>query len=114
MLVELRLNDLIEAAIDGSEAFVHLFAEAADLDMHSVYLIAHVGADVIAFFFDETRKLLELGFFVLWHAGQYTILMDSVATGSVGAESASLEFAKRRRNFQGPDLQKDKRVPLFG
>jgi hypothetical protein len=27
---------------------------------------------------------------------------------------ASLEFAKRRRIFQGPDLQKDERALLFG
>jgi hypothetical protein len=37
--------------------------------MHSVYLIVHVGADVLAFLFDETRKVLELGFVVLRHAG---------------------------------------------
>jgi hypothetical protein len=61
VLVELRLNDLVEAAIDGREAFVHLFAEAADLDMHSAYLIAHVAANVVALFFDEACKLLELG-----------------------------------------------------
>jgi hypothetical protein len=77
VLVELRLNDLVEAAIDGREAFVHLFAEAADLNMHLTDLIAHVGADVLAFFFDETRKLLELGLFVLQHASQYTILGSS-------------------------------------
>jgi hypothetical protein len=48
VLVELRLNDLIEAAIDGREAVVHLFAEAADLNMHLTDLIAHVAADVLA------------------------------------------------------------------
>jgi hypothetical protein len=41
--------------------------------MYSVYLIVHVGADVLAFFFDETRKLLELGF-LFCHAGHYTML----------------------------------------
>jgi hypothetical protein len=29
VFVELRLNDLIQAAVDGREAFVHLGAEAA-------------------------------------------------------------------------------------
>jgi hypothetical protein len=66
MLVELRLNDLVEAAIDGGKAVVHFFTETADL-------IVYVGADVLAFFFDEARQLLKLGLFVFWHAGQYTI-----------------------------------------
>jgi hypothetical protein len=40
--------------------------------MHSGYLIAHVAANVVAFFFDEACKLLELGF-LFCHAGQYTM-----------------------------------------
>jgi hypothetical protein len=95
VFVELRLNDLVEAAIDGREAFVHLFAEAADLDVHSAYLIAHVGANVVAFFFDEACKLLELGLFILWHASQYTIM---------GANTKAMGFGDvetRRRDFSG-------------
>jgi hypothetical protein len=91
VLVELRLNDLIEAAIDGREAVVHLFAEAADLNMHLTDLIAHVAADVLAFFFDETRKLLELGF-LFSHAGQYT--MATPATGAF-ARSGYAEERKK-------------------
>jgi hypothetical protein len=56
------LDDLVQAATDGGKTFVHLFSETADL-------IVHISADVLAFFFDETRKLLELGLFVLRHAG---------------------------------------------
>jgi hypothetical protein len=116
MFVQLHLDDLVEAAIDGGKTFVHLFTEVADLIVHFVAeaadLIAYVGADVLAFFFDETRKLLELGLFVFRHAGQYTIL--GARHRFIGAESASLEFAKRQRTFQGPDLQKDERVLLFG
>jgi hypothetical protein len=67
----------------GGEAFVHLFAEAADLNPHvadlvvhvgteSADFIVHVGADVLAFFFDEARKFLELGF-LFCRANQYTL-----------------------------------------
>jgi hypothetical protein len=104
MLVELGLDDLVEAAIDGREAFVHLFAEPADLNTYFADLVVHVAADVLAFFFNETRKLLELGF-LFCHAGQYTIPMDSEAMASVGAESASLEFASSDGIFQASDLQ---------
>jgi hypothetical protein len=118
VFVELHLDDLVEAAIDRGKTFVHLFTGPTDLVVHlgaeAADLIAHVGADILAFFFDEAGKFLELGLFVFWHAGQYTILMDLEAMGSVGVESGSLEFAKRRRIFQGPDLQKDERVLLFG
>ena len=106
MFVQLHLDDLVEAAIDGGKTFVHLFTEVADLIVHFVAeaadLIAYVGADVLAFFFDETRKLLELGLFVLRHASQYTIVMrwgtkamDSEAMRLVGAESAGAGFAWR-------------------
>ena len=75
MFVQLHLDDLVEAAIDGGKTVVHLFTETSDLNAHvadlivhlgakAADLIAHVGADVLAFFFDETRKLLELGLFV--------------------------------------------------
>jgi hypothetical protein len=71
--IELHLDDLVGAAIDGGKSFVHLFAEAADLNAHVADLIVHVSADVLAFPFDETGKLLELGLFLLWHGGRYTI-----------------------------------------
>jgi hypothetical protein len=75
------------------------FAEAADLNTHvadlivhlgakAADLIAYVGADVLAFFFDETRKLLELGLFILRHASQYTI---------VGASTTAMGFGDARR-----------------
>jgi hypothetical protein len=48
VLVELSLNDLVKAAIDGGKTFVHLFAETADLIVQlgaeAADLIAHVGA----------------------------------------------------------------------
>jgi hypothetical protein len=63
----------------GGKSFVHLFAEAADLNAQvadlmehlgaeAAELIAYVGAEVLAFLFDETRKLLEPGllFFGMW------------------------------------------------
>ena len=70
MFIELNLYDLIEAAIDGGKTFVHLFAEATDLNAHVADLIVHLGAegadlvayvsaDVLAFLLDETRKFLE-------------------------------------------------------
>ena len=40
MLVELSLNDLVEAAIDGGKAVVHLFTETADL-------IVQLGAEAL-------------------------------------------------------------------
>jgi hypothetical protein len=91
VFVQLHLDDLVEAAIDGGKTFVHLFTETADL-------IVYVGADVLALFFDETRKLLEL--FILRHASQYTI---------VGANTVAMGFGDdetRRRVFLGLDLQR--------
>jgi hypothetical protein len=113
VLVELRLNDLVEAAIDGREAFVHLFAEAADLNPHvadlvvhlgteSADLVAHVGADVLAFFFNEARKFLEFGF-LFCHAGQYT--MPTPLTG-VRLGGRAFGFAKWHGMFQASNMQR--------
>jgi hypothetical protein len=64
MLVELHLYDVVEAAIDGSEALAHLVAKIGDVSRHffakASDLFVHIAADILAFFFDETRKLLEL------------------------------------------------------
>jgi hypothetical protein len=45
VFVELRLYDLVEAAIDGGKAFMHLFAKAADLNMHLADFMVHSGAE---------------------------------------------------------------------
>jgi hypothetical protein len=97
VFVELHLDDLIEAASDGGKPFVHLFTETADL-------IAHVGTDVLAFLFDRACEFVELGLFVPWHAGQYTIPTDE-AMGSTGVERASVGFARPSGIFQASDLQ---------
>jgi hypothetical protein len=121
MFVELHLDDLVEAAIDGGKTFVHLFTETADLIVHlgaeAADLIAHVGADVLALFFDETRKFLELGLFVFLHAGQYTIrggAMRTVAAHKrerwickVKVRDVGGVFAKWDVIFQALDLQRD-------
>jgi hypothetical protein len=80
VFVELHLDDLIEAAIDGGEAVKHLFAEAADLIVHVGAKVANVctdfrdfSPDVLAFALDETRKLVEFGFLFGCHVGQYTM-----------------------------------------
>jgi hypothetical protein len=77
-----------------ADLIVHLGAEAAEL-------IAYVGADVLAFFFDETGKLLELGLFVFRHASQYTILRARHKLQAPKARPVDLqsECARRRRRI---------------
>lgn len=49
VLVELHLDDVIEATIDGDKTIEHLLAEAADLTLHfgpkSADLVVRVAAD---------------------------------------------------------------------
>jgi hypothetical protein len=45
VFVELHLDDLVEAAVDGGKTFVHLFTETADLKAHGADLIVHLGAE---------------------------------------------------------------------
>jgi hypothetical protein len=43
VFVELGLNDLVEAAIDGGKTFMHLLTETADLKAHVADLIVGAG-----------------------------------------------------------------------
>jgi hypothetical protein len=52
MFVQLHLDDLVEAAIDGGKTFVHLFTEVADLIVHFVA----EAADLIAWEIDDQRQ----------------------------------------------------------
>jgi hypothetical protein len=90
VFVELRLNDLVKAAIDGGKTFVHLVAEAADLNTHVTDLIVHVGADVLSFFFDEARKLLELGFL-------FCHMQGSIARRSAGMREGYPEHGNQKK-----------------
>jgi hypothetical protein len=123
VFVQLHLDDLVEAAIDGGKTFVHLFAETTDLNAHVANLIVHLGAetadlkahvadliayvsaDVLALFFDETRKLLEFGLFILRHVGQYTILTNLAATRLAGAEARASNL-QRDGGFSRPRICK--------
>jgi hypothetical protein len=110
VFVQLHLDDLVEAAIDGGKTFVYLFTGTADL-------IVYVGADVLALFFDETRKLLELGLFILWHASQYTIMgASTTATGfsETFAVRVGVGYAKMNVILQASDLQGREGATLGG
>jgi hypothetical protein len=48
VLVELRLYDLIESAVDSGKAITHFCAEAAYFILHRADLLVHVRADVLA------------------------------------------------------------------
>jgi hypothetical protein len=86
VLVTLRLDDVIEATIDGGKAVVHFFAESADFAVKLANVCADFrdfSSDVLALLFDEARKLVELGLLLLWHAGQYTMSPDDAGRRAI-------------------------------
>jgi hypothetical protein len=86
VLVKLRLDDVIEATIDGGKAVVHFFAESADFAVKLANVCADFrdfSSDVLALLFDEARKLVELGLLLLWHAGQYTMSPDDAGRRAI-------------------------------
>jgi hypothetical protein len=91
VFVQLRLDDVIEAAVDCSKSVMPLFAEAAEFAekiANNRTGFRNFSPDVITLFFDEACKLVELGLLFLWHAGQY-YHCDKPAR-------AGIEFAKWR------------------
>jgi hypothetical protein len=81
VLVELHLDDVVEAAIDAGKPFMHFFAKTADFGTDLADIFAEFGdfsSDILAFALDEARKLVELGLLLFWHA-------ESIARGPPGA-----------------------------
>jgi hypothetical protein len=73
-----------------------------------IIAVVHVGADVLAFFFDETGKLLELGF--LFCHMQGSIPYRWIEAGGAGFgdadKTARRRNCKRERDFSGVGFAK--------